>query len=616
MPLVTARNRTLAAASLAVGLLAARDVSAGGHRADGTFQGNRVYILLGEDRTINDGDYVSASGGLGTSHRYFIEVPPGATQLAIDIFDADIHGPAGTENTFGLDLSDTDATTSCNYSLRNPSGTNLWNTTISENTNSAYDNTWTNFPAATQANPTPGHWEFRVNMSAGSDLNGFGFRAYETSATGTADREFNVYAPIASHGKTATTSNTRTFTDYPYITSGCSCAFSSFDYDGNATTTVTSRTGTFSTGVGGVSGNGVWAMGTVAGWVSEQQASDYGIWTRTLVLGDSSSNNNWSNSYFGTSAITAPGTPSSSIPTNSLRTYLPTDGNAAPVKPYVRQYIQHVSGVNPPSVGSVTRLRTIVDIVNPTPYAITFSNASSRTVRVNVPVENFAPGATPRNFYFGSTFTQGSIVSQPTTGGLPGGGQGNVIWDPGTVAAGATATLQVTYDTQPRAVGETVTVTGTVASNGTQAIYLDETGVAGSGSRGVMTFGPLCPLSYEANSGPLLVALDYLRARVGNDGLAVVEWATTLEESNAGFHVWRAIGEAEPVCLTTQLIPGLGDSLTGGEYFWPDPQPFGPGQVRRYWLVDHEFDGTTTWHGPVTVEPNQSLSGVGNWLAY
>ncbi len=606
-------------------LFAAGTALAGGHRADGTFAGNQVFELLGEASPLTSGDYVSNNSGLDTFHRLFIEVTPGATQLATQIFDADIHaGGNSSENSTGLDASPafgTNGTATATYSLRNPSGTQVWSTTITENTNSAYNNAWVNL-APTQINPAAGHWEFRVDMNSSGDTNAFGFRAYETSPTGTGDREFNVYYEIGSYGKTSNSTTTRSFRDYPYITSGCDCRLASFDFDLNFSTSVTSRSGNFTDTQTSGTGNGNWYNDLITGWNGITEASDYGIWQWDLTLGNSGSTAflepNWSNSYFGNASLATP--PSANPPPNVFRTYLPTDGGVAPVKPFVRQELTIVSGSNPPTAGLLSRVSLHVDVVNPTNRPIVFSNAQGRTVTAFLPPELVVPVVgPPRNYHVGSSATQGTIISQPATGGFSGGGgSGTVVWDPGTVAAGASVRLYVTFDTLPFIPGETVLGSGTVSSNGTRAIYLDETGVVGADSRGVYTFGSLCQVQYVANTTPLFVTLDWFRADAAEIGSPVtLRWKTSLEESNAGFHIWRSINGGAGERLTQALIPGLGDSLEGAEYVYEDGDPLAGGEARTYWLVDYDFDGTETWHGPVTVGGNNSLeSQVRDWTSY
>jgi hypothetical protein len=123
-----------------------------------------------------------------------------------------------------------------------------------------------------------------------------------------------------------------------------------------------------------------------------------------------------------------------------------------------------------------------VEVVNPAGSlgSISFSSPGL-LVRANVPGGQVV--------YADNATATGTIVSQPAIGG-----SGNITWDPGTVAAGANATLSYAVDVTPASPGVRIPVTGTPLSNGTTAWYLDETGNAGQ-KRAYYNFGPLCELA-------------------------------------------------------------------------------------------------------------------------
>ncbi len=124
-----------------------------------------------------------------------------------------------------------------------------------------------------------------------------------------------------------------------------------------------------------------------------------------------------------------------------------------------------------------------VRLVNPTAYAITLS--ATHLVTANV------PGPATNVKYAGiAQVSQGTVTAAPAVGGT-----GNVTWNPGTVAAGATALLAYRVIVHPTAAGQRIVVTGTAASgNGTRATWVDETGNA-TQTRATFTFGPLCELA-------------------------------------------------------------------------------------------------------------------------
>lgn len=79
----------------------------------------------GSGSSTPNGDFISTTGGgLNTSYRYFIEVPPGVSRLVVEIFDADVGLGGGGEDDAGRDRQRGSGwNTSASYSLRDPSGT-------------------------------------------------------------------------------------------------------------------------------------------------------------------------------------------------------------------------------------------------------------------------------------------------------------------------------------------------------------------------------------------------------------------------------------------------------------------------------------------------------------
>jgi hypothetical protein len=86
----------------------------------------------------------------------------------------------------------------------------------------------------------------------------------------------------------------------------------------------------------------------------------------------------------------------------------------------------------------------------------------------------------------------------------------------------------------------------------------------------------------------------------------LVQWRTGYEIDNLGFHVYREV-DGTRTRVTTALVAGSGLALGRGvpangerNYaFWDlSGGPVDPGAV--YWLQDVDFNGQTTWHGPVS----------------
>jgi hypothetical protein len=608
-------------------LVACNLATAGGHRANGTFAGNQVHIEAGSGNTPSIGDFIGSNSapGLGLPHNVFVEVPPGTSQLQVEIFDADIPNSGGSENATGLDGNVVGSFSSVTYRLINPAGGTVATFTAAPGATSL-NNAWTAVfnPTTPIASPAAGHWAVQIDNTQGQTSNAYGVRAFVTTP-GTGDRELNVYYQVGNHGKSDNNSTPigRNWVDYPYIISGCSCATNDFDLDntnatngGNYQLTSPSGGTVFTIPATQVSANNVWAVNTRTGWTSDVLAADYGIWQNNIQIQSGGATNNYSNFYIiRDTAITPVDTapPTSNLPNGSFRIYLPSDANAAPLKPSVQQSLDVVAGTgpNPPLVGQTTRVRVTIRVTNPTPFPITFSTSPSRLVTASV------PAGTDTTFQGIDQISQGSIVSQP----LVGSSSGTVTWNPGVVAAGAIAFLNYFVDVTPASTGRLV-VTGTPASGGTTAVYLDETANA-SQARALITFGPLCELAADVSGTPLFVELESFDAVSNGVGQPVsLSWTTAMEVDNVGFHIYRAAdnaGRSQQLGerLTSTIIPAQGNG-TGASYQFVDTLALTSNdEARAYLLEDIDLDGTRTLHGPFRMtDPSGQVSNVETWQSY
>ncbi|HEY3568828.1 MAG TPA: C25 family cysteine peptidase [Thermoanaerobaculia bacterium] len=449
-----------------------------------------------------------------------------------------------------------------------------------------------------------GHWELRVDMSAsaGDDINAIGVRAHDGDST-SGGTELPVYIDsIVNLGVNppATGTASRTYTLYPYVTSGCTANSNDFDYDSNSGTVgslaFASRTGAYTQTVASasLSGNDAWARNTINRWTSDQLSTEYGIWTGSFTIDSylvgGTPNGNYTDLYIGNSQVSATVAPTANPQPNSFRIYLPTDGGSAPVKPYAEQILTFKSGTNPPAVGQTAKYQVTVRVVNPTAQSITFS--SSNLVTANVP----GGGAT----YAGNAAVgQGTIVSQPSVGGT-----GNITWNPGTVAAGATTILTYQVNVTPTSAGQRIPVTGTPASNGTTAKYLDETGNT-TQTRATFTFGPLCELA--VTQGLLTEAVvSGFHASPADGGGVLLEWQTASEAGTAGFYVQRWNGAAKSwERVGRELLAGLLHAPQGGTYRFVDPEA-SPYEPQAYRLVEVEAGGQRHTYGPFAAQVDWS----------
>ena len=454
----------------------------------------------------------------------------------------------------------------------------------------------------------PGHWEIRVDTSAGNDINAFGIRAHDgTSASG--GTELNTYIDsFAALGVNppASGTTTRSYTLYPYITSGCSCSKNDFDYDSNSGTvgslSLTSRSGSFTQNYmsASMSGNNVWRRDTFSGWTTDARSVEYGIWQAgvsiTSYLVSGTPNGNYTDIYF--SNFTAAANPPTTNPqANTFRIYIPNDAGAAPVKPYLEQLLTHKSGINPPVIGVSSRFQVTVRLVNPTPQAITFSASNLVTARV--------PGSGA--VYAGNAaVSQGSIVSQPAVGGT-----GDITWNAGTVAAGATVLLTYQVDVTFTSVGQRIAVTSTPASgNGTRAQFVDETGNT-TQTRATFLLGPLCELAVTQGITPTAIELASFKA-TAYDGGVLLKWDTGFEVDNLGFRLYRDEGGkrmpiTEQMIAGSALVAGPGVALGAGRsYEWWDAGD----SAAAYWLEEIGTDGQSIWHGPFVTKTSSGEAPV------
>ncbi len=549
-----------------------------------------------------DGDYVTATGGLNTFYRYFIEVPPGLAHLVVEVFDADVGRGGAAESTAGRDRDRGNGfSTTATYTLLRPDGSTAA-TVAGCNATTCNDNVWQAIlDSMTAQNTAAGHWELRVTMGGSDDINAIGVRAHD-GTSGASGTELPVYIDsIVALGVNAPASGSasRSYTLYPYVTSGCTAGENDFDYDSDSGTVgslaFASRTGAFTQTVASasLSANNVWARNTINRWTSDQKSTEYGIWQGTFAISTYTNANGINGNYTDiwlNNFQAAANPPAANPVANSFRIYLPTDAGTAPVKPYVQQLLTYSGcgagndGPNPPVVNQTSCYTVTIQVTNPAAQAITFSAANLVTSNI--------PGGTA--LYAGIPQTnQGSVVTQPAVGG-----SGTLTWNPGTLAAGATAILAYRVKVRPTAAGQRVVVTGTPAANGTTAKYLDETGNAAQTTRAVFTFGPLCELA--VTQGLLTEAvISGFRASPANGGGVLLEWRTASEAATAGFYVQRRDGDRW-VRVNRELLAGL-QAPQGGVYRFVDPQA-SPGDEPLYRLVEVEAGGARHTYGPFTAK--------------
>jgi hypothetical protein len=458
--------------------------------------------------------------------------------------------------------------------------------------------------------PTNGHWEGRVDCSGGANGvadSGYGLRAHDGDAT-SGGTEYPIYYESFQNyiSNPTAVATLQAYVNYPYVTASCTAKSNNFDWDHSGATgggdllRLTSRGGAFVHSATGalLSESGVWVTDSFGGWTNDTDSTGYGLWKLEVTIGNFPGNGNNHITYYIGNASSTNAPPVAQPEANTYRVYLPTDGGAAPVKPYLEQQLRYSgsggnNGPNPPANGSDSVFTVTVRVVNPTASAITFSATNQVTANV--------PGASGNVKYDGiAQVSQGSVTAQPAVNGT-----GNVKWNPGTLAAGATALLAYRVIVHPTAPGQRVVVTGT-GNDGTRATWLDETANA-TQARATFTFGPICELATtEAMVTPAVVA--GLRAVDGPEG-PVVEWSTASEIGSAGFDVYRLDARGERwEKVNERRVASLVGAPQGGTYRVADPRAPRAGS-RRYLIVETAIDGSARRHGPFDVEVERRAAG-------
>ncbi len=446
-------------------------------------------------------------------------------------------------------------------------------------------------------NAANGHWELRVEPGPGDDLLATGIRAHD-GTSGAGGTELNVY--YDSHNQFGVNPNTagnidltKEYDVFTYVTSGCTFSHNDFDYDSDQANNVglvryTSRSGSFNQVIdnNSLAVDNVWQRDTIPRWTTDGRSTDYGIWLTDVQIRtyQDGASGNYTNVYVGNFNVGA--NPPSQPMTNAFRIYLPTDTSptTAPVKPYLEQLLTYVSGPNPPLVNQQTIVSVTVRLVNPTAQSINFSSPSNLVI-ANVPG-------------FGALYGGSATVSQGTFTQPAVGGTGNVTWDPGTVTAGSTELLNYRVRVTPTVAGQRVVVTGTPASNGTRAAFVDQTGNT-TQARATFALGPICELA--ATQGVITHALLERFAGYAEGGRRVLLWETSSEIGTLGFEVYRQDPASGTYRQLGRLLPALESAPNGGRYRFVDEEA-GARDRSTYLLVEIDHQGGRRTFGPYTVD--------------
>ncbi|MEO1084557.1 MAG: hypothetical protein AAFY88_09960, partial [Acidobacteriota bacterium] len=358
----------------------------------------------------------------------------------------------------------------------------------------------------------------------------------------------------------------RTHDFFPLVSGFCSCDANDWDSDPNGdefTTYTPPRppAGTPSSFTPTPSSfNGLWDQEVLGGFTTDTDATNYGLWNLRWITGGF----NFITFYMGDEfaadpAFVGPGSgasPDEQPEPGAIRLYLPADGSrffgerggaddvvTAPLKPWVGHSWALVAGEPDLTLGVTSRIEVTITVDNPTAFPIQFDAATADpdVITALVPTN----GGQTAYVAGSATITGGTSTNTAESGS----GTWNLIFAPGVVAAGTTATLTYRIDVTPSGLG-TIDITGAGIATGTQGTYLDETCAdAGGGAsacgvaaqnRATFSIGPLCELAApvtgsvgvakRVDSGPtdnldgtFTVGFELLVENLGTDPLSMVQ---------------------------------------------------------------------------------------------
>jgi len=565
-----------------------------------------LFIVHAAPNNPTAGDWISANnnGGGNTYYSYFVEVPLSTTNLIVEIFDPDVRqGGTGEGSDTSLPHYDqqrgSETATATNYTLLNPASSVVQTVNGTAALPAASHATW--FPFTTVAAPGNGHWEVRVDsLDFGANVSGYGLRARAT--VGGVATQLRVYAD--AHLSVQHYGASGLYVAHPYVTGHCQVRVRDHDADaltiGGLSTislqsAVPSSVSQTFTGAALSANDALWAANdTNVGWHTDVAVLRPGIYTTEIAPRSTGATNEFQVGFYNPNGFADnvnPTVPAAGASwANSWRTYLPTPTSpatargTAPVKPYLTQRVFHANdgSPNPPNVGQTGRYDVVVKMVNPTAYPITFS--ASNLVRSQV------PGA-PVLLAAAVAVTNGTVVSQPAING-----SGPITWNPGTVAAGATVTMNYRVAVTPTAIGR-IPVTGTPASFGTSAAYVDETANT-TQARATYSWGPLCELAVTAGGSAVPTPASFASVKSSREGARlVVDLRTAVQVGVAYYELLELPAGAQDWVR----IPGSATGAPEDHLEAKTVRVEALSRASRFMVRVVDVDGQSQLHGPFEV---------------
>lgn len=644
--------RTLVISSLCL-LACAAITWAAGTPGMGTASGEYIHPQ-GANVVTGFGDFISSTNGSGLDrvYRFYAEVPAGLGTLTIELYDADVG--TGTVDANGGESDGRDRhrdggfTTCTRYRVEEPDGTEVANELVGdpdpihECTDSgssplaptaADGGDWDTCDDAfctlyTVASPDAGHWLIEIDLTSAvnstssgeaRDNNGFGLRVHDGTA-GAGGTEIPVYSEDYYMVGLNPGNGDNTWTVYPYIDAGGDVTLSDFDWDSTNTfpggsadqsLVLSTRDGattfTFLNAV--LSANDVWVDHPIT-FTNDLLCAEYGIWELDIQIEEFLSGGNANQGNYGVVLLSdfsySGQPPGASEP--AFRLYLPTDADAAPIRPHLEQSWTTTSNA-PVRIGETTRVEVTVTFTNPTgsPGDVEFGDDATDVIRAVVPND------TQVAFVAASETCSTGTVTQTGTGPW------TITCDPGVVSAGSTVTMTYELDLTPTAAGAIELTSAPGTGDGTTATFIDTTcsdsltdadvgGNCPSISRSRFEFGEICPLQADVQlSSPVLISS--VRALAAENGGVELEWKTVAEAETVGFEVYRAT-ETGTVRVGQGPLMALLDSPHGGVYRLLDSAVTPRDGELRYQIVELDANGSRRAHGPYVVTADQPSDGA------
>lgn len=124
--------------------------------------------------------------------------------------------------------------------------------------------------------------------------------------------------------------------------------------------------------------------------------------------------------------------------------------------------------------------------------------------------------------------------------------------------------------------------------------------VTDTGNNGTVIFG--------TSEGQVPVTLSYFSAGMSANNMVNLHWTSQSEANLMGYYLLRSdLSEISSASVVSPLIPGTNTSETHN-YSYTDTDVYQEGTY-YYWLQSMDYDGTTMYYGPVSIDYTLPVDG-------